>query len=85
MTDSGEIVVGNFNEDYNPSRNYMEIVGEWFLHHRNETQLKALAEYAGFTNVKIGKEDKQINLFLHLMKNSETTLHKTEVLSHNVI
>lgn len=85
MTDNGEIIIGNFNEDHNPSRNYMEIIGEWFLHHRNETQLDALAGYAGFRNIKIGKEDKHINLFLHLKKNSETILPKMDVLSHNVL
>ena len=64
----GEIVVGNFNEDHNPSRDYMEIFGDWNLIHRNENQLRELAKLAGFEDGKItiGKENKEVNLFLHL-------------------
>ena len=64
----GEIIIGNFNEANNPSRGYMEIFGEWFLHHRTEDDLRSLAEKAGFkdTQIKIGKEDEDVNLFLHL-------------------
>lgn len=64
----GEIVIGNFNEDNNPSRNYMEIMGDWHLIHRTEAQLKYLAKEAGFLNnqIKVGREEQNVNLFLHI-------------------
>ena len=64
----GEIIIGNFNEDYNPSRDYMEIFGEWYLNHRTEDQLFKLAIFAGFKGrqIKIEREPENVNLFLHL-------------------
>lgn len=64
----GEIIIGNFNEANNPSRNYMEIFGEWYLHHRRDEQLIDLAEQAGFEKraISVGKEEENVNLFLHL-------------------
>lgn len=64
----GEIIIGNFNENNNPSRNYMEIFGEWFLNHRTEDELLGLALNAGFSKDKvfIGKEPENVNLFLHI-------------------
>lgn len=63
----GEVIIGNFGE-YNPSRNYMELMGDWFLHHRSAEELTALALQAGAENaqVRIGKEQEGINLFLHV-------------------
>lgn len=67
----GEIVIGNFNEDFNPMRNYMEIFGEWYLHHRTEDQLIDLALEAGFSRkqVWVGREAENVNLFLHIRVN----------------
>ena len=67
----GEIVIGNFNEDYNPSRAYMEIFGDWYLHHRTEQQLIELAHEAGFEDwhISVNREPENINLFLHLKAN----------------
>jgi len=64
----GEIIIGNFNEDHNPSRDYMEIMGDWHLIHRTEQQLKDLAKEAGFLNsqIKVGREELNVNLFLHI-------------------
>jgi extracellular factor (EF) 3-hydroxypalmitic acid methyl ester biosynthesis protein len=64
----GEIIIGNFNERHNPSRDYMEIFGEWFLHHRTEEELVTLAMKAGFnfTQVNIGREPENVNLFMHI-------------------
>ena len=53
VTGQGEIVIGNFNESHNPSREYMELFGNWYLQHRSANQLKALAIEAGF------KEDRK--------------------------
>ncbi|NOQ27662.1 MAG: methyltransferase domain-containing protein [Bacteroidales bacterium] len=68
LNDNGEIIIGNFNEDHNPSRDYMEILGDWHLHHRTEIELKELAEKAGFNpnQIIIGKEKENVNLFLHI-------------------
>ncbi|MEM1135760.1 MAG: methyltransferase domain-containing protein [Bacteroidota bacterium] len=68
LKSSGEIVIGNFNESHNPSRDYMEIFGEWELNHRTEANLKELAKEAGFYEwqISVGKEHEQVNLFLHI-------------------
>lgn len=67
----GEIIIGNFNENHNPSRNYMEIFGEWFLTHRTEDQLIYLAMEAGFDRkmINIDNEPENVNLFLHIKNN----------------
>ncbi|UOQ71550.1 class I SAM-dependent methyltransferase [Hymenobacter cellulosilyticus] len=70
LAPGGEIIIGNFNEDNNPSRCYMEIFGDWRLNHRTEEQLIDLAVAAGFSreDIFVGKEPENINLFLHLKK-----------------
>ncbi|MGI9550300.1 MAG: hypothetical protein ACR2MT_03795 [Aurantibacter sp.] len=67
----GEIVIGNFNQENNPSPNYMEIMGDWHLIRRTEEQLKELAKQAGFLNhqIKVSREELSVNLFLHLKLN----------------
>lgn len=64
----GEIIIGNFNEDHNPSRDYMELFGDWYLHHRTIDQLIDLAVQAGFNPelTWVGQEDELVNLFLHI-------------------
>ena len=64
----GEIIIGNFNDEHNPSRDYMEIFGEWYLYHRTEEQLLELARKGGFTDnqISVGKEVENVNLFLHI-------------------
>ncbi|MEE9437612.1 MAG: class I SAM-dependent methyltransferase [Saprospiraceae bacterium] len=66
----GEIIIGNFNKNYNPSRDFMELLGDWYLHHRTDIELTKLAEKAGFLskNIRIGKEEENVNLFLHIKK-----------------
>ena len=68
LAPGGEIIIGNFNESCNPSRAYMEYFGEWYLNHRTEEQLLALAVAAGFDSeeVHIGREPENVNLFLHI-------------------
>lgn len=63
----GEIIIGNFGLE-NPSRNCMELVGEWYLKHRSEEELTAIALEAGIhpQNIHVGSEQEGINLFLHL-------------------
>lgn len=66
----GEIIIGNFNQDCNPSRDYMELFGDWKLRHRSAEELMELACRAGFdaANVFVGSEPEQVNLFLHIRK-----------------
>ena len=64
----GELVLGNFG-DFNPSRPYMEIVGDWKLTHRSARSLLCLARNSGVdvVNAKIGAEQEGVNLFLHVI------------------
>lgn len=70
VKDDGEIIIGNFNEDHNPTRAYMEFFGDWYLNHRSEEHLYDLAKQAGFdeSKISIGREPENVNLFLHLRK-----------------
>lgn len=64
----GEIIVGNFSSLHNPTRNYMELFGEWYLHHRSSEELILLAQQAGFdeSQVSVGCENEKVNLFLRI-------------------
>ena len=64
----GEIIIGNFNESHNPTREYMELFGDWHLHHRTRGELITLAKEAGFyeNQLSIGREEENVNLFLHI-------------------
>ncbi len=63
----GEVIIGNFSNQ-NPSRNYMELIGDWYLQHRSEDELIKMAIDAGARkeNVFVGKEMEGVNLFLHV-------------------
>lgn len=65
----GEVVVGNFS-DYNPSRDYMELLGDWVLHHRSRDHLRALALEAGASadSIEVMWEPEGVNLFLHIRR-----------------
>lgn len=69
VDEGGELVIGNFS-DSNPTRNYMELLGEWFLHHRSREQLVVLAQASGFPNsvLSVGQEEEGVNLFLHIRR-----------------
>jgi len=69
----GEIVIGNFNSDHNPTRDYMEIFGEWFLNHRTESELINLGNQVGFNKdqISVNREEQNVNLFLHIKKNTD--------------
>ena len=71
VCENGEVVVGNFNADHNPTRPYMEIFGEWFLQHRTYQELLDLGVQAGFQreHINVGREKENVNLFLHLPAN----------------
>ncbi|HLM61975.1 MAG TPA: class I SAM-dependent methyltransferase, partial [Pyrinomonadaceae bacterium] len=73
LAPGGELVIGNFSEN-NPTRNYMEILGDWILHHRSKKLLINLAEECGVSpdSIRVGEEAEGINLFLHITKPSES-------------
>jgi hypothetical protein len=63
----GEVIIGNFSNQ-NPSRHYMELIGDWFLHHRSVENLRQFALNAGASSeqITVGKEMEGVNLFLHI-------------------
>ena len=64
----GLLVIGNFGP-YNPQRFIMEFGAEWFLIHRNEFELKALAgDLPGNPTLIVEKEPEGVNLFLNIQK-----------------
>ena len=64
----GEIIIGNYNAAHNPSRDYMEILGDWHLIHRTEEQLLKLARAAGFSEqqMHVNRMPDNMILYLHL-------------------
>lgn len=65
----GEVVVGNFS-DFNPSRDYMELLGDWVLQHRTLEHLRELALEAGAAadSIEVQWEPEGVNLFLHIRR-----------------
>jgi len=72
LEENGEMVIGNFSTE-NPTRNYMEIVGDWRLNHRSADRLIALATSSGIDpkNIRVGQEPEGVNLFLHIKNGPE--------------
>jgi len=66
----GELVIGNFSTD-NPSKEIMELYGQWYLHHRDAETLTDLGLKAGIPKecINVSQEKVGVNLFLHLRKN----------------
>ena len=46
------MLVGNFSE-FNASRDYMELMGDWYLEHLSEQKLRELVEKAGAAPEKV--------------------------------
>jgi len=65
LTKHGRIAIGNFSHN-NPSRAYMELVGEWLLVHRSPEDLMRIALEAGFSqdNCEVIGDATGVNLFL---------------------
>ncbi len=72
LDDEGELIIGNFSES-NPTRNYMEIVGDWHLHHRSPEKLNRLARECGVSqnDIRVDCEPEAVNLFLHLKRGAD--------------
>lgn len=67
----GMLLVGNF-APHNPSRAYMEWIGNWYLLYRTPAELARLAEQADIPRsaIQIGAERLGIDLFLSAENNS---------------
>ncbi len=65
----GKMVIGNFSTE-NPSKKIMEVLGDWFLYHRSEEELRQFASRAGIDPdlVDVISEPLGINLFLKVKK-----------------
>jgi len=63
----GEVVVDNFSE-FNASRDFMELMGDWLLRHRSAETLQTLAMTAGSSQreVRVDWEPEGVNLFVHI-------------------
>jgi SAM-dependent methyltransferase len=66
----GKVVIGNFHPD-NPSRNYMEWVGEWFLIHRTVEDMTEMSRLAGISAEALSfeRDDTGVQLFMTALKN----------------
>ncbi len=64
---NGAMVIGNFHPR-NGSRPVMEIMGDWYLHHRTNAELEDLAQQAGVAKevICIEAEPEGVNLFLQV-------------------
>jgi extracellular factor (EF) 3-hydroxypalmitic acid methyl ester biosynthesis protein len=69
LTEIGELVIGNFSTK-NPTKRLMEVLSDWYLNHRTESDLFRIAYDAGADSemVSLEKEPLGINLFLKIRK-----------------
>ena len=67
LAPGGSLVIGNFGPG-NTSRAYMELVGDWHLHHRSRSALIAIGESCGVetSKIQVDEEAEGVNLFLRL-------------------
>jgi extracellular factor (EF) 3-hydroxypalmitic acid methyl ester biosynthesis protein len=70
LTDDGEMVISNFSTR-NPTKRLMEVLSDWYLNLRTESDLFRIASDAGIDKelVNVDKEPLGINLFLKIRKN----------------
>lgn len=69
LTPGGRLTVFNFAPD-NPSRAYMEWIGNWYLLYRDRQQLQRLAERAGLNSghFSVAAESLGVNLYIDARK-----------------
>jgi cyclopropane fatty-acyl-phospholipid synthase-like methyltransferase len=69
LTDDGEMVISNFSTK-NPTKRLMEVLSDWYLHLRTESDLFRIASdaYIDKELVNVDKEFLGINLFLKIRK-----------------
>ncbi len=65
----GEFVFGNFSPE-NTTRTGMELIGQWYLIHRNSHQLLKICEKAGvdYSSLRVESEPLGVNLFCIITK-----------------
>jgi hypothetical protein len=70
LTEGGVMVISNFSTK-NPTKRLMEVISNWYLNHRTETDLFRIASDANIDKemVSVEKEPLGINLFLKILKN----------------
>ena len=70
LTEDGEMVISNFSTK-NPTKRLMEVLSDWYLNLRTESDLYRIASAANVDNelVTVEKEPLGINLFLKIRKN----------------
>ena len=70
LTQDGEMVISNFSTK-NPTRRLMEVLSDWNLNLRTESDLFRIASAANIDKemVSVEKEPLGINLFLKIRKN----------------
>lgn len=70
LNERGALLVGNF-APHNPTRAYMEWLGNWYLTYRTPDQLLRLADQAGIppSHATVGAERLGIDLFLEAQNN----------------
>lgn len=71
LAEDGEMVISNFSTR-NPTKRLMEVLSDWYLNLRTESDLYRIASDANINKelVSIDKEPLGINLFLKIKKNS---------------
>lgn len=75
----GKMIIGNFNVN-NPSRKIMEVLGDWFLYHRSEEELREFSIRSDIPEdeIQIMAEPLFINLFLTITKKPGQPENSTE-------
>ena len=70
LTEDGQMVISNFSTR-NSARRMMEVMSDWYLNHRTESDLFRIASDASIDKemVSVEKEPLGINLFLKIRKN----------------
>ena len=70
LTEDGEMVISNFSTK-NPTKRLMEVLSDWYLYLRTESDLFRIASDANIDKemVSVEKEPLGINLFLKIRKN----------------
>jgi hypothetical protein len=69
LTEDGEMVISNFSTK-NPTKRLMEVLSDWYLNLRTESDLYRIASDANIDKemVSVDKEPLGINLFLKIRK-----------------
>jgi len=69
---NGDYVIGNFSH-VNPTKKLMEVLSDWYLHHRSKYDLirMAVEAEASEDQISVDMEDLGINLFLKIRNSVE--------------